>query len=367
MKLVNRYLAKECYLMLLVVSIVLIAVDGTFTLINEMTYFNKSNLESSDVFAFVLWSTPIRFVEYFPIAVLIAVLVTLGRFSSSSELVVLQSLGLSKASILGKVMMPVVIAIIAFLGTMEISIAYFYEKAEAIKPIYLNDNAQGSWHRERNTIFFVDKFSDGEHINHLKSYKLKGNHITQIIDATSAHQAKGGWTLDNAKVVNLGEGLTRFTVDELFWPVKIDASLLANLSANPEKVSVFELLIAINYLSRQRIDTLELEQVLWRRIAAPFLTLLMVFLAAGMIFGNSRQMSTSARVFLGIVIGISLRLVQELVKPAVMIFDLSPWVGAMIPIAIITLLIVFQWLWQNKNQWIVLSSMMREKRTLFKS
>ena len=350
---VNLYFAKQVYVMLLIVTFVLIAIDGSFALVNELTY-NSQGVGVAGTVEFILWSTPIRFLDYFPVAVLIAVLVTLGRLAANSEITVLMAMGVSKFSVLRRLLAPIVGIVISFYGVMELTIGYFYEKAEAIKPLPSLVVRDGSWHREKDMILHVDRFDKSEDINKLVIYSLQDGKFSQIIAAKSAHQVDSGWALEQAEVARFSETkVNRFQVEELVWPIKIDANLLARLSTNPEKISVFELYIAINYLTRQRIDTSALEQVFWRRVSAPLLTFMMAFLGAMMVFGNPRQSSTGARVFMGIVVGISLRLFQELVRPMVAIFDLAPWITAVLPMVLVALIMLVLFIKHQKDDWLV--------------
>ena len=96
----DRYIGKT------VLLITLIAAGGLTVISDIITFIDQSrHLGDGDVdFMFLLWYvallTPGLFVQLFPVAVLLGCVIGLGMLSKNSELVVMQSAGLSKLQLI---------------------------------------------------------------------------------------------------------------------------------------------------------------------------------------------------------------------------------------------------------------------------
>ena len=128
----DRYIGKT------VLLITLIAAGGLTVISDIITFIDQSrHLGDGDVdFMFLLWYvallTPGLFVQLFPVAVLLGCVIGLGMLSKNSELVVMQSAGLSKLQLIlsaCKMVVPVVL-VVALMGQTVVPMLQQYAQSE---------------------------------------------------------------------------------------------------------------------------------------------------------------------------------------------------------------------------------------------
>ncbi|WP_231876614.1 LptF/LptG family permease, partial [Oleiphilus sp. HI0066] len=70
----------------------------------------------------------------------------------------------------------------------------------------------------------------------------------------------------------------------------------------------------------------------WKKALQPLTTLSLVLVAISFVFGPLRSVAMGTRVFVGLIVGLTFKYVQDLLGPASMVFGFEPIVATVLPI-----------------------------------
>ena len=95
----DRYVGKNIIFSVLLVSICLTLFTFLIGLIDSLRYIGRGSVDFLFVVEYNLYKVPGSFVTFFPVSILIGGVIGLGNLAKNSEIIVLQSIGLSKLNI----------------------------------------------------------------------------------------------------------------------------------------------------------------------------------------------------------------------------------------------------------------------------
>ncbi len=241
-----------------------------------------------------IYSLPSFFVYVFPMAVLLAVLLTVGRMSGDSEIVALRAGGVS----LRRLTLPfLVFALWACGGTIVIQEWLLPYTASQLKGIW-KESSVANWLLEENA-FFRDTTEEGiERIFYVRSintqqsllegvvvqeYDERG--LRRIINAERALSQEGKWVFEEGVSYEVNvrgevERVIHFAREEV--RTEEDIENVVKIQKKPQEMSFIELK---NYILRERARgqrTEKLEIILWQKTAIPFACLVFVLLGVSL-------------------------------------------------------------------------------------
>lgn len=97
----NRYIFKELLKSQFVVLVVLVAIFAGQSVVRLMSEASVGNLPPRLILLFLLYSLPEFLIFLFPLTLYVAIIITLGRICSDSEMVVMRAVGYSPKRIMG--------------------------------------------------------------------------------------------------------------------------------------------------------------------------------------------------------------------------------------------------------------------------
>jgi lipopolysaccharide export system permease protein len=170
--------------------------------------------------------------------------------------------------------------------------------------------------------------------------------------AAGAEVAKNGiWTLSDVDVTRWIEAGTDSSVKEeklarLAWPSSLSPKVVAAAVLPVTTMSTIELWRYIGHLSDNEQAT-QLQKIqFWKRALYPFACLVMVGLALPFAYLSARSGGMSLKVFIGIMLGVSFVLLNNVFRHLGLLGNWTPWVVAAVPGALYLLLSMaaFSWL-----------------------
>ena len=201
MKIISRYLLKDVFVNVLLITLALIAMFSFFNLIQELESLGKGNYGIWKILLFVLLSAPGHIYDVMPVAVLIGCMVSLGQFARNSELVVLRVSGVSVFNIAVLLLkVGLIFTIVTFLvGEL---ITPFSEKAarrmriKATDSVIAQDFRSGLWVKDGNSFVNVeDVLPDATLLNiHIYEFDQKFK-LQTISNAKSGQFENDAWHL----------------------------------------------------------------------------------------------------------------------------------------------------------------------------
>ncbi len=160
---VERYIGVSLVWCFFASLVIIVGLDAVAALVDEMGKI-RGDYTITEVFLYVSTTLPGRIYEFVPFAALIGSLISLGQFSSSSEIVVMRAAGLTKGQLVWITLKPIIfIALLSMiLGESLVPISDLI--AENRRNTMLNKAGDGFgrfgvWKREGNTFIHFNTVS----------------------------------------------------------------------------------------------------------------------------------------------------------------------------------------------------------------
>ena len=108
-------------------------------------------------------------------------------------------------------------------------------------------------------------------------------------------------------------------------------------SFDPNQMSIKELYADTIYRSSHGFSPDQISYAFWVRLFQPLTSLVMIWLGVPFVFGSLRDASMGYRIVIGILIGFVIYIVNQMIGPLCMIYQMPPWLAAAVPIAMLFL------------------------------
>jgi lipopolysaccharide export system permease protein len=105
----------------------------------------------------------------------------------------------------------------------------------------------------------------------------------------------------------------------------------------PDSLSITGLWQYAHYLKDQGLSNGRYWLAFWTKVLQPLVTVALVLMAISFIFGPLRSVTLGQRVFTGVLVGFTFRIVQDLLGPSSLVFGFSPLFAVLVPAAVCAL------------------------------
>lgn len=335
------YITRHVLGAIFIVMLVIVGLDLLFSVLDQLADLTD-NYQFKDALYYVAMTGPRRLYEHIPLCSLVGCLLGLGSLATSSELTVMRAAGISTLRIIGAVMKPVMVIILAALLLGEYVVPKSEQAAQAFRTIAVANERNGSaleqglWHREGNTFLHVRAITTDGELYDLVRYRFDENWAL----ASSSHARSGVYTGDGWALTGITE--TRFLGDSTAvqfheteqWPSGMTPSLLSTLIMEPSNLSITGLNTFSAYLGDQGLSAADYKVAFWSKMLQPLSIAGLVLVAVSFIFGPMRSVTVGQRLIAGVVIGLVFKLMQDLLGPASTVYGLPPLLGVTLPIVL---------------------------------
>lgn len=357
MNLVERYLGRVLINHTLVVLIVLLIILGFSEFMIQLGKVNEQyTLEKGALYT--LLKLPVYGYEIFPVALLIGTLIGLGGLANHAELTILRVTGWS----IGRVFLGVMKTVIVFWLAMALigeSIAPEAEsyaqkmRSEALNKSFSIGSSDDFWMRDEERYIHVGRVVSDKQFFDVRIYLFKNDKLIQRVHAKKADYIKGHWWLTDVTRTAIGWQDKELTIqlqgsdpEQRQWrelnyqlaslkrmsiDLPVDPELLQSLHVDTRYMGIYDLYNYIQFLKQNDLDAEPYQLAFWRKISMPIVIVGMISLVFPLIFGSQRQVSIGQRVFVGILIGMSFHLLNQIFGNLSVVYHLSPVLGAFLP------------------------------------
>lgn len=327
----SQYLMRTILSSTALVLVVLLALAGLFDFIAELDD-TQGGYQTPQVILFAALRLPNLAFAMLPVATLIGALLGLGALAGNSEIIVMRSAGLSVKRLSGMVALSGLVLLIVtgligeFIGppldlyARNMRQEARYEKGDArlgnetwVKdgPVYL--------HLERvNAEFefgsiYLFRFNDDDELAAIARAENSG------IDEDD------NWILEDMRETRFNDGGVQVVESSVaVESFEVNAELLGSSLAKPLTLSARGLLVYIDYLKRNNLDSDQYESELWYRASRTLAVLIMPVLALAFVFGSVRTGGAGSRLMLGVIVGLAYYLGSEMLANSGQVFNLNP-------------------------------------------
>jgi lipopolysaccharide export system permease protein len=338
MRIVNRYLAQEILSSTLLVALGLMAMFSFFDLIGELDSLGQGSYNLGLVLVFVLLSAPGHVYEVMPVAVLLGAFYSLAQFSRHSELVVMRASGISMSRIgLALLRVGAVFALLTFL-IGELVTPVTEKTAQKIRlqakdTVVAQQFRSGLWVKDGPSFVNIEEVLPDTSLRNIHIYEFDPEfRLRMVNNAKSGMYENDRWNLRDVTQTSFSDKNIRTThYDQAYWQSVIKPELLNVLLVVPEKMAAWNLYYYIRHLSDNHQKTTRQEIALWSKMVYPVACMVMVVLALPFGFLQQRAGGIGAKLFAGIMIGISYQVISRLFVHIGLLNDWAPVISASLP------------------------------------
>ena len=273
-----------------------------------------------ELWRYVSLRVPMLASRFLPFAVLLGTLIALTTLNQNSEVVAMKAAGMSAHQVLAPMIIAsLFVAAVAF-AFNETIVVRASRTAEAwsgadYKPIPPDRGVLSNvWAREGEQLVHVDIVAGrgaNARLEGVTIYQRANGTLQGMIDAPLARQRLGGWRLYDARIYDTAMNVVRkaATIDTLDG---VEATRFTLARINPTSLDFNSLEQAIVDLDRAGRPTAAARSGWWHKISGPLSIVLMPLLAGLAAFGLARSGQVLVRAAIGMALGFSYFLIDNL-------------------------------------------------------
>ena len=335
--LLSRYIEAAALRSFVAVAAALTGLFSLLEFVEQLASVGQGDYRVGDALAYVLLTAPGRMLQVMPVSMLLASLLSLGALARTSELIAMQSLGISERRIVATVLrlMVPIVAVLLLLAELVIPPAQQMaqdRRADALGP-GLSHPADGVWAHDGREYLDVARFEHGTTPVGIDIYSFEpdGSLASLVHAARGEIEPDGTWALSDVTRRTVQDAQFRTERLPRDWRSFVPPGQLGFLTLPPDSLAPSALLRHIRTLRRQHQTATRFERALWTRAAIPLSMVAMVVIAAPLVFGSQRQQGSGQRLARGVGLGIVFSLAQQIVGRLGELLSVGPAVTALAP------------------------------------
>lgn len=344
---IRRLIYREVIAAVAFVTLGFLALFFFFDFVAELGDVGKgaSPYSVTAALAYVALLLPSHLYELLPIAVLIGSIFVMARLAQSSEYTILRTSGLGPGRALYALMgLGLVFTALTF-ATGDYLAPLSDRTAQLLKARYqgrLSVGQTGAWLKEKQaqstfTVNVGALASDGN-LESVRVFEADPQGLlVGITRARRAEFSEQGWILRDVERTDLravitGQPKTQLSREaQLLWPTSISAEMVSVALLQPDRMRTLDLYQYMRHLEANGQTSQRYEIEFWRKVFYPLSCLVMVVLALPFAYLHFRSGSITGYVFLGVLIGISFFLLNNVFGYIGNLRNWQPWLAAAAP------------------------------------
>lgn len=300
MKIVDRYLSCRVFLPLLLVFAAFVVIFVLVDLFDHAHAFIDQSVPAGIVLMYYLYSTPLIVVLTAPVAMLLAVLLSVGRLSRRREIMAFKASGFSLYRVLAPVLVLAALLSVVGLVVAELAVPPATRQKIRIEEEYIERGRSDPRVRDDvihmrpdGSIFLAHRFDVRRSTIEGVTVEEFGADLrpTRRIDAQRATWDGSRWVLIEGRVRTFADDAEEVSAfDRMVLPYEDPTPRdLGTRRLDPQEMGYFELRDYARRLAASGNDVRELLVELRLKIAFPFASLIMALLGAPFAAGTRRS------------------------------------------------------------------------------
>lgn len=344
MRKLDRYIGNSVIISVLTVTLIILALDLLFAYIGALDDL-EGDYGALEALIYTFLTAPRRLYDLLPMGALVGCLIGLGTLASNSELTVMRASGVSIARIIGAVLQPLVVLMLVGVLLGEYVAPFSENMAESRRALAIGSGeavkSKGLWHREGNDFIHINAVQTNGVLHGITRYRFDDQR--ELLETSFAQRASvqdDSWLLEDVATTSFAPDHTSSVEQhgQQSWDVELSPRLLQVVLLDPDVLPLTGMWHYQNYLAEQGLNNSRYWLAFWKKLLQPLTTAALVFVAISFVFGPLRSVTLGQRVFTGVLVGFSFRIVQDLLGPSSLVFGFSPLIAVLVPIAVLLLL-----------------------------
>ncbi|WP_316369023.1 LPS export ABC transporter permease LptG [Candidatus Thiodiazotropha sp. CDECU1] len=343
----DRYIGGTVLIGIVSVMALLLVLIGFFELVAELEEV-KRGYTTSMAYTYVLLGMPRYSYELFPLATLLGSLIGLGVLAGNSELLAMRAAGISIARIVLSVLKTGLLVLLVVVIMGEYLAPAAEQQAQRMKNEALSGQISlktryGFWSRDGNTFINIRQILPDAQLADISIYEYgEDARLRRAIHAQRAGFQSGGWVIQGVEQSDFTESAVSVSSSpEQAWQAELDPSALDVLTVKPHMLAAWDLWRYIDYLQKNGQASINYEVAFWGKLAAPLVTMVMLFLSIPFVFGSLRSVGVGQRIFVGAMLGIVFYLLNRTFSYMAVVYSLNGLFAAFFPLLLFLALAIW--------------------------
>jgi lipopolysaccharide export system permease protein len=351
---IRRLIYVEVFQAVVFVCIGFLALFFFFDFIEELPNLGKGvkPYRLTQALLVVTLRVPNHLYELLPIAVLIGTIFVMARLAQSSEYTILRTSGLGPWRALRTlVILGAGFTLLTFAaGDYAAPLA---DRTGQLLKARMDDGVSigstGAWLKERQKYLSynvnVRVLTPAGQMRDLRIFENDARgYLVSITQAPRARFDDGAWVLEAVTRTEFSPPNTaqakveRVQLPTLRWPTEISQEMVSVALLKPDRMSTIALFQYIQHLEANSQTSQRYEIEFWRKVFYPLSCMVMVVLALPFAYLHFRSAGITSYVFVGVLIGISFFMLNNVFGYIGNLQNWQPWLAAGVPGLIYTVL-----------------------------
>ncbi len=337
-RLLDLYIARTLLGTVTVTLSVLVGLSALIKFVEQLRRVGQGDYDMTMAALYVLLSLPRDIEQFLPMATLLGGLIGMGLLAQNSELVVMQASGLSRWNIINSAMKSLVILIIAVMMLGEWVTPRSEAKAKELRTTALSGGSlilsdELFWAKDGSDFVSIGEVLTKETLRDITVYQFNtGLELTNVLTADAALFKDESWELQNVSLLSFSPTkIDKTQTKTLSWNSTLTPDKLGIVAIKPEALSIQGLVGYVKYLNSSGQDSARYELAFWRKITQPITVAVMLLMALSFIFGPLRSVTMGARTIMGVMVGFSFFIANQVFGQVSLVFQLPAFIGALLP------------------------------------
>jgi len=357
MKVIRRYLSIEITTATLLVFAALLMLFAFLDLVHELGDLGRGNYRLLAIVIYVLLQVPGHIYELFPIAALIGTLFALAQLVANSEYTVMRISGVS---------LPRMAYTLVEVGLLFSALTFVFGefiappaeqfaqrlRMKAITGVIAQEFRSGLWVKDERSFVNVAQVMPDAVLIGIKIYEFDAEHRLRAISLAQRGEyiSNNRWRLREVMQTSFeGSNTSVNRIAEASWRSVLEPGLLSVLLVAPEQMSAWTLFSYLQHLRENNQQTSRHEIAFWNKLIYPFAVLVMMVLALPFAYYQQRVGGVGAKVFAGIMLGISFTMLGRLFTYLGLLSAWPPFWSALLPTLLFLSLAVAMMWWGERR------------------
>jgi lipopolysaccharide export system permease protein len=348
MRTIRRLIYREVLAAVVFVAVGFLALFFFFDFVEEVPNVGKAGAayRLTQALVYVTLLIPSHLYELLPIAVLIGTIFVMARLAQSSEYTILRTSGLGPWRALRTLLALGLMFTLLTFSAGDYLAPVASRTAQLLKARLdggISLGQTGAWLKERqpfNTYNVnVGVLTPEGHMQGIRIFESNSRGF--LVSVTQAPKGRfaddGAWVLEDverSEFTSTGGDVAkveRVKLPRLRWPTEITPEMVSVALLKPERMSTIDLFQYIRHLEANGQTSQRYEIEFWRKVFYPLSCMVMVVLALPFAYLHFRAGGITSYVFVGVLIGISFFLLNNVFGYIGNLRNWQPWLTAAAP------------------------------------
>ncbi len=337
-RILDWYVGRTIMMSSMLVLVTLQSLSMIVKFVEQLGSVGQGDYQIADALWFVLLSVPRELEMFFPMAALLGSLIGLGSLASTSELVVMQSSGLSRFNIALAVLKTAVPMMLAMMLLGEYVAPQSDLAAKQLRSSKMSGGAmvavqRGVWAKDGESFVNIGEVRESQTLFDITIYRFnQEGELYQQVEGFKADYQLDHWLIETGRILDFSDNQVQQTpIRNYSWVSTLTPDKLGVVTVKPHDLSISGMFSYISYLKQNNQDPSRYQLALARKLMMPILTGIMMLLALSFVFGPLRSSSMGVKIMMGVVAGFSYYILDQVLGSMSLVYGVPPYMSAAIP------------------------------------